>query len=431
MKRWISLLLLTLLVFPGFAKSKSYATNRGYSHVGGSHGNYIPGREEKRLERYLYSAFQHGYVEGNLRTNHKYAKFNWEPYLGVSSLVMTDPGHSTLDLYFKQDRKYHLESANLSILEKISGYQVGSVTIEVNGRNIISHHSARYNHRFEESSWGITQFCKEGLNHISIQLDSNGGYVALLGAKVETRERRKSGGSDHKSNERFVKRTFRKIHHRHPTVNELDRYTHLLDFGTKSRAEVAEMIRDLSGDPGDQFDEIVDDYFMRYARRYPTADERDYYANKLRRNQMTLPQLREICKGLEGTGGDSSIETRLKKLFREILQREPSHTELDYYTRKIRMGELTWEQARHEIIMLIEDGMGGQGISRNEIRSFQFTRYELTPQFWNRLERTSSGLLQEFLQRANHMQIYGTNNEVKTIAGRVYRRIKTIQMNRG
>jgi len=429
MRHWLILLLFASIVFPGFTKSKSYATNRGYSHSG-SFGNYIPGKTPTRLQRYLYSAYQHGYVEGNLQTNFKYAGFFWEPYLNVSSLVMTDPGHSTVDLYFQQNHKYFLESAQLSILEKLTGYEVGKLSIEVNGQNLISHHSAKYNHRFDESSWNITRFCKDGLNHISIKLDSNGGRLSLLGVKIETQERLEYGDGSNTSDSRFIRKVFRRYHNRMPTPRELTYYMGLLERGVKTRAEVKEMIRALSDDPIDSYEQIVTDYFQRYAHRYPTPDEREYYANKLRRNELTLPQLREICQSLDGTGGDTSIENRIKNLFMEIVQRYPTDSELSYYSRKIRSGELSWAELRQELTLLIEDGMGGMGLSRNEIYSFRFTRYELTHSFWNKLERTSDYLLREMLQRANHTQMYGSTNEVKTVAGRIYRRIRTIQMRR-
>ena len=430
MRHWLFRILFFAILYSGFTESSSYTTNTGYSRSN-SHNDYIPGARPGSLNRYLYSAFQHGYIQGNLQTNLKFAGFQWDPNLRTNLLMLTDPGHSKVDLYFKQDPRYFLRSANLSILEKLTGYEIGKIRIEVNGRNLIANHSARHDHRFDESTWDMTSFCNEGLNHISIQLEANGGRFALLGIKVETRENLKSGGDNNDAYFRFVNRVFQRYHNRKPTHRELSYYTGLLSRGVKTKAEVQEMIRRLSPVHGDHFEEVVSDYFQRYTHRQPTPDELQYYSQKLRRNEITLPQLKAICEGLHNDGGNNQgIEPQIRTLFMEILGRYPTDSELSFYANRVRSGNLSWQALRQEIAQLGGHGSGGFGLSKGEVDAIQFSRYELTHSFWNKLEHTTDQLLRELLQRANYTQMYGTNNEIKTVAGQIYRRIREIQLRR-
>ena len=260
---------------------------------------------------------------------------------------------SKVDVYFQQDPRYFLRSANLSILEKLVSQEIGKIRIDVNGRNLISNHSAKHNHRFDESTWDITQFCTNGLNRISIQLESNGGQFALLGIKVETREHLHVGGGSNGEYSRFVKRVFQRFHHRRPTAQELQYYTSLLKRGAKTKAEVREMIKDLSPGHGDHYEEVVRDYFQRYTHRQPTPDELQYYAQKLRRNELTLPQLKAICEGLHDDGeNNQGIDSQVRALFMEILGRYPTDSELTYYANRVRSGQVSWQGLRHEITQL-------------------------------------------------------------------------------
>ena len=165
MRLWLLRILFFTMLYPTFSESRSYAGNTGYSRSH-SHETYNPGLNPNLLNRYLYAAFQHGFIQGNLQANLKFANFQWDHQVRTNLLVLTDPGHSKVDVYFQQDPRYFLRSANLSILEKLVSQEIGKIRIDVNGRNLISNHSAKHNHRFDESTWDITQFCKIGRAHV-------------------------------------------------------------------------------------------------------------------------------------------------------------------------------------------------------------------------------------------------------------------------
>jgi hypothetical protein len=409
-----------------FSKSKSYVGRSGYSHLPGQSGSYYqPPAASGIIQRYLYSAFQRGYTEGNLKVNLKNASFLYEPLTQMSSLVLSDPGQSRLDIYFSQNRNYRVHSMKVSILERLFASQIGRLRITMNGRNIIAHHSPRFNRRFDESTWDISGFFVPGLNHLEIELEHNGGGLALLGVKVETRESRLNAGQDQYANLQFVNRVFRRYHQRFPTPEESSYYLDLLNHGLKGRSEVSQMIRDLSQNL-DEYQSLVADYFLRYARRPASSEELQRYADKLRSGQINLPQLKSLLERLAGTDPIEGTEQRISRLFRELIQRTPTHEELRYYSDKIRQGALSWEQVRHEVLLLRDDSTPGFGLSQNEILALRFTEREVTAAFWAKLRLTPKHILRILLRRAQYMQMNGATPRVKTVAGQIFLQIKTL-----
>jgi len=377
------------------------------------------------IQRYLYATFQQGYTQGNLRVNLQNTSFLYEPLVKMSSLVLSDPGQSKLDIYFPQDRNYRVHTMQLSILERLYASQIGRLRITMNGRNVIAHHSPRFYRRFDETTWDISGFFVPGLNHLQLELEDNGGGLALLGVKIETRESRQNAGQDHYANLQLVNRLFRRYHQRFPTPEESSYYVDLLNRGVTSRTEISRMIRDLSQNL-DEYESLVADYFLRYARRPARPDELKRHADNLRSGQINLPQLKSILERLAGTDPVEGVEQRISRLFRELIQRSPTNEELRYYSEKIRQGLLSWEQIRHEVLLLRDDSVPGFGLSRNEILALRFVDRELTPSFWAKLRVTPKHLLQVLLRRAQYMQMNGSTPRIKTVAGQIFLQIKTL-----
>ena len=429
--RIITLLSALLLVGNwSVSSAKSVAnlkTQAGYSRIVGGSGSYRPPHQSHhKVQRYLYAAFQNGMTEGNMQAQMSGTRFYFDPALNHYYVVLQSPGHSRMQIYFQKDSRYRLLSANLSMLEKQAFGSVGYINVEVNGHNVIRNHSADHKMRFSEVSWNIANHVQDGTNVVSIELSGNGGDFCLLGVKVETSELLKgSGDSGSASNQRFVQRTFRRVHFRYPTDKESRYYTRLLDRGIKTRDQVRKMIECLDmTDEDDQFDALVVEYFSRYANRLPTDREKRYFSNKLRSGQITLAQLRIEIERLGNIGGgNSNIEVRIKTQFRQILNREPSNAELQYFSSRLRNGQMTWRQFDEELRRLLS-GSYGPGLSQQEIYQFKFESRQLTSTWWNRFEQTDVYLLQKLLQRCNHELLYGLDNSKKQIASQIANRIK-------
>lgn len=412
------------------AKSVSYVTQSGYSSVSGQSGDYQNAHPGQMVNRYLYAAFQKGVQEGNLRAQLNGASFYFEPSMGYYHVIMDRPGYSSIDIHFRQDPRYRVQSANLSILEKLYGVQAGYLRIDVNGRNLVSGHSARSYQRFTENTWSIAGYIRSGSNHIRIQLQRNGNAYCLLGAKVETREIYSGGGggTDHYENERFVRRMFERFHNRQPSLTELNYYTRLLNSGARTRIEVREMIRslDTGGGYDDEYTDLVEEYFMRYGNRPPTDWERSYYSNRLRSNTMTLPQLIQEIQRITSSEPGDTIEQKVRDTFYREINRYPTAQELRYYTAKIRSAQMNWQQLEEEIRALNGTGTGfGPGLTPAEVERFGFTREELDWQFWNRFEQTSVALIQQLNRRCNFVILNGGDAVKKQVATQIQSRIKT------
>lgn len=411
------------------AKSVSnLKTQAGYSKIVGGSGSYKPPHQSHhKVQRYLYAAFQQGMVEGNMQSQMSGYRFYYDPALNHYYVVLQSPGHSRMQFYFQKESRYRLLSANLSMLEKQAFGSVGYINVTVNGHNVISNHAAGHKMRFSEVSWNIANHVQDGTNIVTVELSGNGGDFCLLGVKVETSELLKgSGDGGNASNQRFVQRIFRRVHFRYPTDRESRYYTGLLDRGIKTRDQVRKMIECLDmSDEEDQFDALVVEYFSRYANRLPTDQEKRYFSTKLRSGQITLAQLRLEIERLGNVGGgNSSIEVRIKTQFRQILNREPSNAELQYFSIKIRNGQMTWQQFDEELRRLLS-GSYGPGLSEQEIYQFNFERSQLTSAWWNRFEQTDSLLLKKLLQRCNHELLYGFDSTRKQVANQIANRIKS------
>ncbi len=425
-----SLLWTNLTIISGKSVTK-LITTAGYSQLPGQdNGNYPPSHSpNERIHRYLYSAFQHGVSNGNMRSQMSSHRFYFDPALNHYYVIMNSPGHSRMQLYFKKSSQYRLIFANLSILEKLALGPKGYIRVSVNGQNVISRHSADTSYRFNESTWNVARFVQDGTNTITIELESQGGKYCLMGVKVETQEILKSGGnSNHLANVKFVQRVFRRVHFRYPTKRELNYYVRLLDRLIKTREQVRRMIErlEMGGDANDEFETLVEEYFLRYANRMPSASELRYFSNKLRMGQITLSQLRSEIQNLGNGGGNGSsdVEVRIRNEFRQVLQRDPSSAELRYFSQKIRYGQMTWAQFDEELRRL-QNGFFGPGLSHQEIVQFTFQRSLLTTMWWNRLEQTELNLLNLLLQRCNHEILHGFEQDRKQVAKQIASRIKT------
>lgn len=413
-----------------FAKSVSKVqTQAGYSHAHGKPDfKYPPHNTQQQVQRYLYTAFQRGSAEGNMRSQMSSYRFYFDPALNHYYVILESPGNSRMQLYFDKDSRYRLLSANLSMLEKQAFGSVGYIRVQVNGHNIISNHPAQSKRRFSEVTWNIANYVQDGINMISIDLEPAGGKFCLLGIKVETSEVLKGhGGGNDSSNLRFVQNVFRRVHFRYPTERESRYYTDLLDRGVKTRDEVRRMIECLDmNDQNDQFDALVVEYFTRYANRMPSDYEKSYFSRQLRLGQITLAQLRvQIERIANGGGGHSSnVEIRIRNEFRQVLNREPSDAELQYFSTKIRNGQMTWQQFDEELRRL-QSGHFGPGLVQQEIIQFSFERSQLTSLWWNRFEQTDAYLLQLLLQRCNHEILHGFEADRKQVASQIASRIKT------
>ena len=136
------------------------------------------------------------------------------------------------------------------------------------------------------------RFVQDGTNTITIELEHQGGKFCLMGAKVETQEIRKIGSnSDHIANVKYVERVFRRVHFRYPTKRESNYYVSLLDRSIKTREQVRRMIErlDFDDDNLDEFESLVQEYFLRYANRQPSSSELRYFSHKLRMGQVLYP----------------------------------------------------------------------------------------------------------------------------------------------
>ncbi|MEE2923929.1 MAG: hypothetical protein VX619_04025 [bacterium] len=423
------LLWTNLSVISGKSVSK-LVTTAGYSQVPGQDsGNYPPHHSNDRIHRYLYTAFQHGLTKGNMQAQMSSHRFYFDPALNHYYVIMNTPGHSRMQLYFKKSSRYRLVFANFSILEKLAIGSKGYINISVNGQNVISHHSADTSYRFNERTWNIARFVQDGTNTITIELEHQGGKFCLMGAKVETQEIRKGGSnSDHIANVKYVERVFRRVHFRYPTKRESNYYVSLLDRSIKTREQVRRMIErlDFDDDNLDEFESLVQEYFLRYANRQPSSSELRYFSHKLRMGQITLSQLRTEIERLGNGGGNASgdVEVRIRNEFRQVLKREPSNAELRYFSQKIRYGQMTWAQFDEELRRL-QNGFFGPGLSHQEIIQFSFQRSLLTTMWWNRLEQTELNLLSLLLQRCNHEILHGYEQDRKQVANQISSRIKT------
>jgi hypothetical protein len=408
--------------------NKETVTVSGYSQAAGTSGSYYqPPVAGQPVIRKMYSAFQNGLFEGVLRVNHQGTNFQRHPRFGHYYLIMSRPGYSKLDVYFQKDGRYRLENGTLGLLERQLGDKNGYISIQVNGRSVVNRHSASSNRRFVESLWDISRYVQDGLNHVEISLDFLGSDYGLLGVKVETREYMNGGGSNnHYQHVQFVNNAFQRIHNRFPTQRELDYYVSLLNSGTSS-FEVERLIRNLSNGniDNDNYSRLVTEYFMTYARRRPTDAELNYYAARLRSNEMTLPQLKaEIERIAAGGNNNSNVNDRIRSLFYEILRRYPTTQELSYYSDRINKSYLTWDQLRNEIIMIGQTGGGGtSGFSMTEVRNMQISTQNLDADFFRRIEFTANDVLRELRRKAVYEEFNTTHPGIKRSCRRIIQTI--------
>ncbi|MCO4782465.1 MAG: hypothetical protein KC646_09075 [Candidatus Cloacimonetes bacterium] len=408
----LSLLLFIGLVSTNFAKSISYGAK---VHHSGSTYSPVPG--QNIAKRYLYCAFQKGYLEGNMNMNSVGIRYAYEPQGNYNYVLLEQPGFSKLDIYFKKSRKYSVRSARLSILERLVGHQSGKLEIYVNGRNVISNHSPTDRWRFTESGWSIAEHVVDGMNHIEISLQRHGSSLALLGVKVETVEVKNSGSTISQRSIDFVNRVFRTYHQRYPTSKELNYYARLLDTKQKTASQVRSMIQTLQNeDTSDEYTELVEQYFIRYAGRHASEQEKLVYSDRLRRGVMTLPQLRTECERLKLSPITGNVNSRITRIFQEILRRNPSSQELTYYRNKIELGTMSWDRLRSEITMLKQGVDYKVGLTNSEVSSFDFNPYTLPTNFWQRLKNTTPDLLRQLRRKAQYISVYEARVERKNLA---------------
>ncbi|PCJ18428.1 MAG: hypothetical protein COB02_11070 [Candidatus Cloacimonadota bacterium] len=411
--KFLTLLCLLAIASTSYAKSISYGVR---SHKdSGSIYSPIPGKNT--VDRYLYCAFQKGYLEGNMTMNSIGIRYAHEPQGNYNYVILERPGFSKLDIYFKKSAKYSVRTARLSILERLVGSQSGKLAIYVNGRNVISNHSPIDRWRFIESGWSIAQYMVDGMNHIEINLQSHGSSLALLGVKVETVEVKNSNGTVTQRSIDFVNRVFRTYHQRYPTSKELNYYGRLLDSKVKTTAQVRRMIRNLENDQfEDEYTELVSQYFIRYANRHASEQEKVIYSDKLRRGTMTLPQLRRECERLKGHPHTGGVSERIVRIFKEQLHRAPSTEELRYYRNRIELGSISWSRLTAEIKMLKEGVDYKVGLTRSDISRFDFDPYTLPSNFWKRLRNTTPDLLRQLKRKAQYISVYEARAERKNMA---------------
>ncbi|MCJ8345139.1 hypothetical protein MJH12_06340 [bacterium] len=409
---------LTLLCFLSIASS-SYAKSVSYGTHSHSYGDstYSPIAGQNVAKRYLYVAFQHGYLKGNMTMNSVGIRYAHEPSGNYHYMILEQPGFSKLDIYFKKSSKYSVRTARLSILERLVGVQSGKLEIYVNGRNIISNHSPLDRWRFTESGWSIAEHIVSGMNHVEIRLQNHGSSLALLGVKVETVEVKNSGGVVSQRSIDFVNRVFRTYHQRYPTSTELNHYARLLDNKTKTASQVRELIRILDNSSSeDEYTELVEQYFVRYANRHATAQEKRLYSDRIRRGVMTLPELRRECERLKSGNDSSTISARITQIFRTVLHRVPSAQELRYYRNKIELGTMSWERLQNEIQMLKNGVDYKVGLTNSEISRIDFNPYSLPTNFWQRMKSTTPDLLRQLRRKAQYVSIYEARVERKNMA---------------
>lgn len=410
--KFLTLILLMGIASSSYAKSISYGA---HSHKSGSTYSPVPGQNVAK--RYLYVAFQKGYQDGNMNMNSVGMRYSYEPQGNYNYVILEQPGFSKLDIYFKKSRKYSVRTARLSILERLVGHQAGKLEIYVNGRNVISNHSPIDRWRFTESGWSIADHVVDGMNHIEISLQSHGSSLALLGVKVETVEVKNSGSTISQRSIDFVNRIFRTYHQRYPTSTELNYYARLLDSKQKTASEVRSMIQTLQKeDDSDEYTELVEQYFVRYAGRHATTQEKIVYADRLRRGSMSLPELRKECERLKSNPIAGDVNSRITQIFQEILRRNPSSQELTYYRNKIELGTMSWDRLRSEITMLKKGIDYKVGLTYSEVNQFDFNPYTLPSNFWQRLKNTTPDLLRQLKRKAQYISVYEARVERKNMA---------------
>ncbi len=412
--------------------SKVEPAQTGYTQAVGSSSGYstFPGSNQQQVHRYLYSAFQRGYQEGNLQVNMAGARFQAVPWMNISNLVMDQAGFSRLDVYFQKRSDYRVERARMGVLARQMDYRRGSLEIRVNGTVVESWYTPSEQNRFEERLVEVGTMLRDGLNHVQISLKDSQGAVGLLGVKVETWER-KSGYSDDNSNlsdRQFVDSVFQRYFNRYPTTHESRRYVRMLRF--KSRTEVEQLIRSENGggsSSGDEYEQLVDEYFQRYANRLPTVSERDMYSRRLRNGQLSLPDFRRILENLNSGGSnDPVLESRVRNQFFQTLNRYPTNEELSYYVRQINSGTMTWEQFVREVRML-GGGGAGLGFSYQEIQAMDFRTVVINSGWLTRLEATDDYVLRTLLRKAQSAVLYSSGLMARRNAETVVERIRMIR----
>jgi hypothetical protein len=251
-----------------------------------------------------------------------------------------------------------------------------------------------------------------------------GGAYSLLGIKVETRETFGNGGHGPGQKQRWVREKFQQYHFRLPSDSELSYYVGLLRNG-HSFTDVERMIRNLSSNPlpGDQYDQLVTEYFQRYAGRLPTDYERRDYAQRLRSNQLSLPEFRRILENMNPVGGN--VEQKIRNIFLQVLHREPSTEELAHYARKLREGSMTWEQFQREVQYLGQGGNNSLPLTIAEVQALDFRTVVLNSAFLKRLDATPRPVLRSLMQRAQHVHMYAYSHVEKANAQAIISRIRS------
>ncbi len=413
----------------GVVETASYTTASGYSQAVGSSSAYMPNPSQgTQINRYLYSAFQRGYADGNLQTNLVGGRYEFLPQMGVSHLRLDQPNYSEVEVWFQKDSRYTVQSAVLGILERQPDYQRGAIEISVNGRIVVATHAAWETHRFQESTWPIAAYLQDGLNSVKIRLERGGNY-SLLGIKVETRETYGNGyDNGWVTDQQFIQNKFQQYLYRLPTSSELSFYVSQLTSGYKTRAQVEEMIR-ASGTGHqpvpDHYDQLVIEYFQRYAGRLPTEYEKQDYARRLRSNQLSLPEFRRILENMNHGGADFKLQAKIRNMFQQILRREPTMDELAHYTRRLKDGSLTWDQFQREVQYLGQGGNSALAFHEAEVNSMNLATIVLNSAFWQRLDNTPRPVLRVLFRKAQYSRLYGQSNQERGNAHAIANRIQT------